>query len=241
MQAEIAATTGPEVLEEHGADLVDQGLTGADLPGDVDPPAAPADQPLEGVREPEEADDLIRQVQEGRPVDPCVPEVPGGGVQPVVARGRDLVRSLASPAALSATTETGGAGRVVSDQAWEWMETLLPATSTGRRGGRWRDHRQVVEAISWKYRTGSPWRELPARFGPWQTAYERLSRWGADGTWARLLARAQTDADAAGELDWLVAVESAVARAHQHGPTPRRVGSDAATASPDDPKEGVAA
>src|SRR4051794_24840174 len=153
MQAEIAATTGPEVLEEHGADLVDQGLTGADLPGDVDPPAAPADQPLEGVREPEEADDLIRQVQEGRPVDPCVPEVPGGGVQPVIARGRDLVRNLASPAARSATTGTGGAGRVVSD----------------RRGSGWRRccrrPRRGV-GVAGGGITGRWWRRSPGSTGP---------------------------------------------------------------------------
>src|SRR3954449_2911839 len=86
---------------------------------------------------------------------------------------------------------------VVSDEAWAWMEPLLPS-SAGRRGGRWRDHRQVIEAISWKYRTGSPWRELPERLGPWQTAYERLTRWSADGTWAKLLARAQADAEAGG-------------------------------------------
>src|SRR3712207_9329500 len=77
---------------------------------------------------------------------------------------------------------------VVSDEAWAWMEPLLPS-SIGRRGGRWRDHRQVIEAIAWKYRPGSPWRELPESFGPWQTAYERLTRWSADGTWAKLLAR----------------------------------------------------
>jgi putative transposase len=82
------------------------------------------------------------------------------------------------------------------------MQPLLPF-SVGRRGGRWRDHRQVIEAIAWKYRTGSPWRELPERFGPWQTADERLTRRSADGTWDKLMARAQADADAAGELDWL--------------------------------------
>src|SRR3712207_7711976 len=47
----------------------------------------------------------------------------------------------------------------------------------------------LIEAIAWKYRTGSPWRELPERYGPWQTAYERLTRWSADGTWTKLLAR----------------------------------------------------
>jgi transposase len=129
---------------------------------------------------------------------------------------------------------------VISDRAWQWMEPLLPC-STGRRGGRWRDHRQVVEAICWKYRTGSTWRELPARFGPWQTAYERLTRWSADGTWATLLARAQTDPDGSGELDWLAMVGSPVVRVHRHRPSARRVGGAAATASPDDAEDGAAA
>jgi transposase len=120
---------------------------------------------------------------------------------------------------------------VVSDEAWAWLAQL--PSSVGRRGGRWRDHRQVLEAIAWKYRTGSPWRELPEQFGPWQTAYERLTRWNADGTWARLLTRAQTDADAAGELDWLVAVDSTAVRVHQHGATARRTGGNAPTVPAD--------
>jgi putative transposase len=110
---------------------------------------------------------------------------------------------------------------VVSDEAWAWLAPQLPS-SAGRRGGRWRDHRQVIEAIAWKYRTGSPWRELPEQFGPWQTAYEQLTRWNADGTWGWPLARAQADADAAGELNWLVAVDSTAVRVHQHGAADRR-------------------
>ena len=127
---------------------------------------------------------------------------------------------------------------VVSDKAWAWMEPLLPS-SAGRRGGRWRDHRQVIEAIAWKYRTGSPWREVPESFGPWQTAYERLTRWSCDGTWAKLLARAQADADDAGELDWLVAADSTLVRVHQHGASARRVGGNASTVrEADDDQEG---
>jgi putative transposase len=118
---------------------------------------------------------------------------------------------------------------VVSDGSWAWLEPRLP-DRTPRRGGRWRDHRQVIEAIAWRFRTGSPWRELPERFGPWQTAYERHHRWSADGTWARLLAAAQADADARGELDWLVAADSSLMRVHQQGATARRFGGNAATA-----------
>src|SRR3954453_22983061 len=118
--------------------------------------------------------------------------------------------------------------RVVSDEGWEWMGPFLPP-SAGRRGGRWRDHRQVIEAIAWKDRTGSPWREVPEQFGPWQAAYERLTRWSSDGTWAKLLARAQSDAAAAGELGWLVAADSTLVRVHRHGASARRVGGNAST------------
>jgi transposase len=88
----------------------------------------------------------------------------------------------------------------------------------------------VIEAIAWKYRTGSPWREIPERFGPWQTAYERHSRWTVDGTWARLLAAAHVEADAAGDLDWLVSADSSLVRVHQHGAAAPRIGGNAATA-----------
>jgi transposase len=111
------------------------------------------------------------------------------------------------------------------------MVGTVVAGSDSSRGGGWRDHRLLVEAIAWKYRTGSPWRDLPGdRFGPWQTAYERHNRWSADGTWAQLLAAAQADADARGDLDWLVAADASLMRVHQHGATARRVGGNAATA-----------
>jgi transposase len=123
-----------------------------------------------------------------------------------------------------------GEHEVISDETWAWLESLLPDRAP-RRGGRWRDHRLLIEAIAWKYRTGSPWRDLPTeRFGPWQTAYERHNRWSADGTWARLLAAAQADADGRGEVDWLVAADASLMRVHQHGATARRIGGNAATA-----------
>lgn len=60
------------------------------------------------------------------------------------------------------------------------------------------------------------WRDLPERFGPWKTVYERHRLWSADDTWERLLQQAQAAADAAGEIDWDISVDSTVVRAHQH-------------------------
>jgi transposase len=84
----------------------------------------------------------------------------------------------------------------------------------------------VIEAVAWRYRTGSPWRDLPERFGPWQTAWKRLDVWTRDGTWERLLCAVQADADVAGELDWVASVDSSVVRAHQHAAGARRIASD---------------
>jgi transposase len=125
----------------------------------------------------------------------------------------------------------------ISDQAWEWLEPLLP-DRTPRRGGRWRDHRTVLEGIVWRFRTGAPWRDVPEHYGPWQTVYDRFNRWSADGTWDRLLARAQAEADARGEINWIVAVDSTSARVHQHGATLTRTAGNAATIKPTDQSAG---
>lgn len=98
----------------------------------------------------------------------------------------------------------------ISEAAWSVIEPLLPPA--GRARGRWRDHRQVLEGIVFKFRTGVPWRDLPERFGPWQTVHGRFARWTADGTFDRLLAAAQERT----EVDWLVALDSTIVRAHQH-------------------------
>ncbi len=80
----------------------------------------------------------------------------------------------------------------------------------------------MVEGIIYRYRTGVPWRDLPAEFGPWQTVWKRHRRYSLDGTWDRLLTQLLTDADAAGEIDWQVSVDSTIARVHQHGATAQR-------------------
>ena len=77
-------------------------------------------------------------------------------------------------------------GPEISDEVWARIEPLLP-DRTPRRGGRWRDHRVVVEAICWRVRTGAPWRDLPQEFGPWQTAWHRFNAGASDGTWDQLL------------------------------------------------------
>jgi transposase len=109
----------------------------------------------------------------------------------------------------------------LTEEAWGVIALLLPARR-GRRGGQWRDHCMVINGILWKLRTGAPWRDLPERYGPWQTCADRLYRWRRDGTWDRIFAHAQTRSDAVGEVVWEVSIDSSTARAHQHASGARR-------------------
>lgn len=110
----------------------------------------------------------------------------------------------------------------LTDDEWARIAPYLP--KSGRRGGRWKDHRTVINGILFRARTGIPWRDLPERFGSWKTVYERHRRWSADGAWDRILQAVLADADAEGRIDWsMVSVDSTSCRAHQHAAgAPRR-------------------
>ncbi|MFG2127038.1 IS5 family transposase [Streptomyces sp. NPDC048751] len=88
------------------------------------------------------------------------------------------------------------------------LRPFLPVSNG--RCGRWRDRRQVIDGILHRVRTGVQWRDLPERFGPWKTVYERHRLWSADGTWERLLQQVQAAADAAGEVDRDISVDSTI-------------------------------
>ncbi len=105
--------------------------------------------------------------------------------------------------------------RSLSDAEWARIEPLMPVAS--RKGGRpFSEHRRVVEGIIWRFRTGSPWRDVPGEFGPWKTVWKRHQRFSQDGTWDRIHAELLAEADARGEIDWAVSVDSTINRAHQH-------------------------
>ncbi|MFJ3089406.1 IS5 family transposase [Streptomyces sp. NPDC086838] len=103
---------------------------------------------------------------------------------------------------------------------WDRIEPLMPADPV--RGRRWADHRRTLEAIAWKSRTCSPWRDLPDELGSFQTAHKRLIRWAVDGTWERILAAVLAAADVDADIGWTISVDSTVCRAHQHAAGARK-------------------
>jgi transposase len=69
----------------------------------------------------------------------------------------------------------------------------------------------------WRFRTGSPWRDVPARYGSWSTIYDRFRMWAAGGVFQTLMDVVIAEAAARGDVDLsLVSVDSTVSRAHQH-------------------------
>ena len=123
----------------------------------------------------------------------------------------------------------------LTDVEWERLKELLPL---GRKGRPREDDRRVLNGIVWKIRTGSAWRDVPERYGSWQTLYTRFRRWALDGTFSAMLAAVQADADAVGDVDWLVAVDSTIVRAHQHAAGARKGGTTRRQITPwDDPAE----
>ncbi|WUA29743.1 IS5 family transposase [Streptomyces canus] len=109
----------------------------------------------------------------------------------------------------------------LTDQKWELLAPLIPRAATGRP--RVSD-RQVIDGMVYKIRTGISWRDLPERYGPWQTVYTRFRRYALDGVFTRALQQLQACADAVGDIDWLVQIDSTIVRAHQHAAATGRKG-----------------
>ena len=96
----------------------------------------------------------------------------------------------------------------LTDFEWSAIKPLLPK---GRRGRKPRNNRRVLNGIFWVLRTGAPWRDLPERYGPYTTAYNRFNRWRKAGIWDRLM-----DAIVKAHDGNVQMIDSSIVRVHQH-------------------------
>ena len=111
----------------------------------------------------------------------------------------------------------------LTNQQWARLAPLLPKGIKSGRPPKW-SKRQLIDGIRWRTRTGAPWRDVPARYGPWQTVYGLFRRWQRDGTWQRILTSLQAQADAKGLITWDVSIDTTITRAHQHAAGARKGG-----------------
>jgi transposase len=99
------------------------------------------------------------------------------------------------------------------DEQWALVEPHLPLSTT-RTGRPARDQRTRLNGIFWILCTGAPWRDLPERFGPWQTVYDHFRKWRKSGAFARIIEALQIKLDQQGLIDWeLWCVDGASVRA----------------------------
>lgn len=99
----------------------------------------------------------------------------------------------------------------LTDQEWNRIKDLLPPEKSGKRGRPSKDNRMILNAMVWIARSGAPWRDLPERYGPWETVYSRFRKWINDGILDNIFRVLGLDA----ELDELF-MDSSIVQAHQH-------------------------
>ena len=100
---------------------------------------------------------------------------------------------------------------VLTDAQWAKMEPHCRGKKSdpGRSG---EDNRRFVEAVLWIARTGSPWRDLPPLFGPWNTVFKRYRDWVKADVFKRLFDAASEEPD----MEYAM-VDATIVKVHRHG------------------------
>lgn len=131
----------------------------------------------------------------------------------------------------------------LTDDGWARISPLLP---TQRRGGKWAEHRTVLNGMFWVLNSGAQWRDMPDRYGKWETVYGRYRRWTREGLFDRILERLHVSLDEDGRIDWSVFdVDGSSVRAHRVAAGASKTSKKTGKASPpttpwDDPAEALA-
>lgn len=104
----------------------------------------------------------------------------------------------------------------ITDQQWQKIAHLLPG-KVGDVGRSATDNRLFINGVLWINRSGAPWRDLPQRFGPWNSVYRRFRRWAKADVWKKIFDQLQEP-----DLDWIM-IDSTIVRAHQHSAGQKKV------------------
>ena len=120
-----------------------------------------------------------------------------------MAKGRKRTRRTRSVARRKVGKNKGGSYRrhELTDEQWHFVRKLIPPRSaaTGRRP---QEARLMLNGILWVLRTVAPWRDLPDRFGPYQTVYDYFRNWRSRGVYSSILKALHIDLDRKGRIDW---------------------------------------
>ena len=96
----------------------------------------------------------------------------------------------------------------LTDEQWARLKPILPKPKRGPQSTR--GDRLFIDAVLYRAKTGIPWRDLPERFGPWKSVYNRFANWARKGHWETIFRELQYEVDEIGSI-----VDASVIRAHQ--------------------------
>lgn len=104
----------------------------------------------------------------------------------------------------------------LTDAQWNKIKELIPTKARKTRGRPQKNNRQVIDGIIWILCTGSSWRDLPERYGKWETVFCRYNSYRKTGVFSRILQALQVELHANKKIDWnLVCVDGTIIRAHK--------------------------
>jgi transposase len=129
-----------------------------------------------------------------------------------------------------------GARKDLTDRQWRILEPLLPTPAGRGRPRKW-TRRQLIDGIRWRTRVGAPWRDVPERYGHWQSIYGLFRRWQREKVWALVWSTLLAWADTGGLIRWDVSVDSTINRAHQHAAGARRTPGEQVEPPGDEPPD----
>ncbi len=98
----------------------------------------------------------------------------------------------------------------IRENDWERIKDKLPPENTGE-GRASKPNRVMLNGMLWRAKTGSPWQDLPERFGPWKTVYSRFRLWSMDDVFQKIFVSLTADADMQD-----VSIDSTSCKVHQH-------------------------
>jgi len=96
----------------------------------------------------------------------------------------------------------------LTDSQWKKVQSVLPEVRSGPPTSR--GDRLFIDAVIYRARTGIAWRDLPERFGPWKTVYNRFNNWAHKGAWDDIFTKLQVDVDE----DYII-IDGSIVRTHQ--------------------------
>lgn len=106
----------------------------------------------------------------------------------------------------------------LTDQEWERIKDYFPQRVKGTRGRPYKDIRNTVNGIVWIARSGAPWRDLPERYGQWNSVYKAFAKWQEQNIFEKIFTELNIDADMQD-----VSIDSTSCKAHQHSAGAKKV------------------